>query len=73
MAAMEPEMVQRVMNELRVGYPHDTEEMLEATATQTTLGAAIALRLALLDLGAEFARQVEPLKAALYRAFGMKP
>jgi hypothetical protein len=50
MGAVDERMTQRVMDELRAVYPHDDDELLRATATKTTLGAAIAFRLAVIDV-----------------------
>jgi hypothetical protein len=41
---MDHEMKKRVVDRLRVVYPHDTEGVLEATATKTELGARLAVR-----------------------------
>ena len=47
---MDEAMIGRVMDELRPNYPHDDDEMLRRTATKTTLGATIAVRLACKDI-----------------------
>lgn len=47
---MDESMTERVMDELRAVYPHDDDELLCATATQTTYGSSIAFKLAVTDV-----------------------
>jgi hypothetical protein len=72
MSDMDPEMKKRVVDRLRVVYPHDTEEMLEATATKTVLGAATAFRLACEDLGRALQPVVDEWARRVRRISGLR-
>jgi hypothetical protein len=57
---VDEQMTQRVMAELRAEYTHDDEELLRALATRTVLGAAVAWRLSVQDLGRAIAAELTP-------------
>ncbi len=60
-------MAQRVVDRLRADYPHDREEILRATATETMYGACIAFRLAIEDVVSAAPKHIEPLIRRLVR------